>query len=113
MRWQINVHWDSDIIYHGCALVREIAALTERDPVARCYVTRGVITRSALFRVIREGKVIYPAPGQKAALDVLKQAVSGADREEIGEGFECSLRVSGFKALLAGDVVEAYSLKQK
>jgi translation initiation factor IF-2 len=106
--WRIDVHWDSDIVYVGRALVREMPAPADSNALAHCWVTWGVITRSALCRVIREGRVIYPPQGQTASLDALKQFLSGADREEVNEGFQCSLHVGGFQELRRGDVVEAY-----
>ena len=105
-----NVRWHDDSVSLGRALVHEIPAPTSGDAVAHCYVTSGVIARSALVRVIREGIRIYPLPGQKAALDVLQKAVSAEDAEEIREGCKCTLRVDGF-LLLRGDVVEAYRVE--
>jgi translation initiation factor IF-2 len=113
MKWQLDIHSDNDLLYLGWAVVRRTAAPTEIDSAVRCYVSRGILTRSALIRVIRDGQVVFPPPGQTAALDVLKRATSGKDREEVGEGFDCIVRVIGFDALLKGDVVEAYLVRPR
>ena len=113
MRWRpvkanvINPLWHDDAINLGRAIVREFVVSTTLDAVAGCYVTQGVMTQSATIRVIREGMRIYPPAGQLARLDVLQEAASGDDADEIGEGSFCRLRVRGFKAI-PGDVVEAH-----
>jgi translation initiation factor IF-2 len=110
MRWPLdngsvtNVRCD-DTVSLGRAVVREVLAPTDTDCVAGCYVTWGIIARSALVRVIRDGSRIYLLPGE-TELDVLK-SVSGVDVEEVAEGCECTLRISGFM-VLRGDVVETY-----
>lgn len=113
LRWRpvkaniINAPRRDDTISLGRAIVREFVVSTTMDAVVGCYVTQGVIARPAAVRVIREGLRIYPPPGQMARLDVLQEAVSGNDADEIGEGSFCSLHVRGFGAI-PGDVVEAY-----
>ena len=54
-----------------------------------------------------------PPPGRATALDVLKRVASDKDQEEVFEGFECTLHVKGFDALLPGDGVEAYRFREK
>jgi hypothetical protein len=106
-----NLYCHDETITLGRALVRETVRPTVMNVVARCYVTMGVIARSALIRVIRDGIRIYPPPGQTVALDFLKNAASGLDVDEVGEGFECSMIISGFTRLCAGDVVDAYRVE--
>jgi translation initiation factor IF-2 len=114
-RWQpINVdisivRWHDDTVSVGRAIFHKIPGPTDGDAVAHCYVTEGVIARSALIRVMREGIRICPLPGQQAALDVL-QNTDADDTEEVREGCKCTLRVRGF-LLLRGDVVEAYRVE--
>jgi translation initiation factor IF-2 len=111
IRWQVIVPWEDDSVSVGRAIVREIPASPNMEIVAECYVTQGVIARSALVRVIREGIRIYPLPDQTAKLVVLQEAVSAEDREEVREGFECTFRVKDCR-LLRGDVVEAYRVEE-
>jgi hypothetical protein len=54
---------------------------------------------------------VYPTTDRSAPVDILIQAVDGEDFEEVTEGTECTLRVSGF-TLQRGDVIETYRVEQ-
>ena len=52
-----------EVIHLGRAVVRETFKISRVGTIAGCYVTQGVIERSAKVRVIRSGVVIYPPAG--------------------------------------------------
>jgi translation initiation factor IF-2 len=77
---------------------------------AGCYVTQGVIERSAKIRVIREGAVIYPQGEKVASLESLKRFKD--DVKEVKEGYDCGMKVAGYDDIKVGDVIEAYRIEQ-
>lgn len=91
---------EDNTISVGRAIVRD----TDNEAVATCYVLVGVIARKSAVRVIREGVRIYPPAGRNAVVEILKRAAIEPD--EVHEGFECTLKISGCKLEL-GDIVEA------
>ncbi len=94
------------------SLGRAVVRAVTNDGAFRCYVTLGVIARSARIRVIRKGIRIYPTSGR---LDLLRKVNDrpGSSQEfqndvhEVPQHAECELRVSNCE-LSIGDVVEAY-----
>jgi translation initiation factor IF-2 len=99
-----------EVIHLGRALVRETFKISRVGTIAGCYVTQGIIERSAKVRVIRDGVVIYPPPEKTLGLDSLKRFKE--DAREVREGFECGLKINGFDDIKVGDVVEAYRIEQ-
>jgi translation initiation factor IF-2 len=99
-----------EVIHLGRAVVRETFKISRVGTIAGCYVTQGVIERSAKVRLIREGVVIYPPPERTAGLDSLKRFKE--DVREVREGFECGLKIAGYDDVKVGDVVEAYRIEQ-
>jgi len=69
--------------------------------VAGCVVVDGKLIRGGLVRVIREGVVIY-----EGALTSLKRFKD--DVEEIGNGYECGVVISGYEDVVPGDVIETF-----
>ena len=51
-----------EVVHLGRAVVRETFKISRVGTIAGCYVTQGIIERSAKVRVIRDGVVIYPPP---------------------------------------------------
>jgi translation initiation factor IF-2 len=111
MRWRpvkvdlIAAHQHDEALPLGRAIVCEVALSIDTALVARCYVTKGVMIRPSSIRVIRDGIRIYPTSDESAEVDLLKKTDSGEDTARVSEGFECHLRIRGFK-LRVGDVVE-------
>ncbi len=62
-----------EIIHLGRAVVRETFKISRVGTIAGCYVTQGVIERSAKVRLIRSGVVIYPPADRTAGLESLKR----------------------------------------
>jgi translation initiation factor IF-2 len=98
-----------EVVHLGRAVVRETFKITKVGAIAGCYVTSGVIERSARIRVIREGTVIYPPSDRTLGLDSLKRFKD--DAKEVREGFECGLKITGFDDVKVGDVIEAFRIE--
>src|SRR5262249_17495722 len=58
-----------EVVSLGRAVVRNTFKISRVGTVAGCYVTSGVIERSAKVRVIRAGVVIYPPADRTASLE--------------------------------------------
>ena len=69
--------------------------------VAGCVVVDGKLIRGGLVRVIRDGVVIYE--GELTSLKRFKE-----DVEEIGNGYECGVVISGYEDVIAGDIIETF-----
>jgi translation initiation factor IF-2 len=99
-----------EIIHLGRAVVRDTFKISRLGTIAGCYVTQGVIERSAKVRVIRQGIVIYPPPDRTAGLESLRHHKE--DRREIQQGYECGLKIAGYDDIKVDDVIEAYRVEQ-
>ncbi len=99
-----------EVIHLGRAAVRQTFKISRVGTVAGCYVTQGVIERSARIRVIREGVVIYPPPERTATLESLKRIKD--DVREVREGYDCGIKIAGYDDVKVGDVIEAYRVEQ-
>jgi translation initiation factor IF-2 len=99
-----------EIINLGRALVRDTFKISRVGTIAGCYVTQGIIKRSAKVRLIREGIVIYPPPEKSVGLDSLKRFKD--DVAEVREGFECGIKILGYDDIKVGDVIEAYRIEE-
>jgi len=99
-----------EVIHLGRAVVRQTFKISRVGTIAGCYVTQGVIERSAKVRVIRSGAVVYPPADRTVGLESLKRFKE--DVREVREGFECGLKVAGYDDLKVDDVIEAYRIEQ-
>ena len=99
-----------EIIHLGRAVVRETFKISRVGTIAGCYVTQGVIERSAKVRVIRSGVEVYPPADRSVGLESLKRFKE--DVREVREGFECGLKVAGYDDVKVDDVIEAYRVEQ-
>jgi translation initiation factor IF-2 len=99
-----------EVIHLGRAVVRETFKISRVGTIAGCYVTQGVIERSAKVRVIRSGAVIYPPVERTVGLESLKRFKE--DVKEVREGFECGIKVAGYDDIKVDDVIEAYRVEQ-
>jgi translation initiation factor IF-2 len=98
------------VVHLGRAVVRETFKISRVGTIAGCFVTTGVIERSAKIQVIRDGVVIYPPPDRTASLDSLKRFKD--DVREVREGFECGLKIAGYDDIKVGDLIQAYRVEQ-
>jgi translation initiation factor IF-2 len=64
-------------------------------------VTEGKITRNTKIRVIRDGVVIHTG-----TIDALKRFKD--DVKEVGNGYECGIKLKGFNDIQEGDNIEGF-----
>ncbi|XP_045537975.1 translation initiation factor IF-2, mitochondrial [Papilio machaon] len=74
-----------------------------RVPVAGCRCVRGTLARHALYRIIRNGQVLYE--GKLASMKHLKEEVTTIKRD-----MECGLRFDTEFEVEAGDTVTCYKM---
>ena len=89
----------------GQAEVRSIFKNSIVGTIAGCYVTDGVIERSSLVRVLRNGVVIYS--GKMASLRRFKD-----DVKEVKNGYECGITIEKYNDIKEGDIIEASIMKE-
>jgi translation initiation factor IF-2 len=90
-------------VHLGRAVVRQVFKISKVGAVAGCFVTQGMMERSAKVRLIREGREIY-----KGAIEALKRFKD--DAKEVPQNFECGIKVGNFDDIKVGDVIEAYRI---
>ncbi len=90
-------------VHLGRAVVRQMFKISKVGTVAGCFVTQGVIERSAKARLIREGREIY-----KGGIEALKRFKD--DAKEVREGFECGIKITNYDDIKSDDVIEAYRI---
>ena len=73
--------------------------------VAGCYVTSGIVTRGAHFRLLRDNVVIYT--GELESLKRMKD-----DVREVKEGFECDIKLKNYNDIKEGDQLEFFEVKE-
>jgi translation initiation factor IF-2 len=98
------------VVHLGRAVVRKTFKVGRVGTVAGCYVSQGVIERSAKIRLIRGGLVIYPPPDRTASLESLRRVKD--DVREVRETFECGIKIAGYDDVKVDDVIEAYKVEQ-
>ncbi len=84
----------------GQAEVKEVFKIP-KGVVAGCIVVDGRLIRGGMVRVIRDGVVYYE--GELTSLKRFKD-----DVEEIGNGYECGVVISGYDDVVPGDVLETF-----
>ena len=89
----------------GEAEIRELFRISRVGTIAGCYVTDGVVKRTARVRLVREGAIIH-----ETTLASLKRFKD--DAREVQEGFECGMQLDGYNDIKEGDVVQFYETKQ-
>ncbi len=87
----------------GIVELRQVFKISKVGTVAGCYVTDGLIRRSAKIRLLRENVVIFDGE-----LDSLKRFKD--DVREVKAGFECGLSLKGYNDLKVGDQLEVYEV---
>jgi translation initiation factor IF-2 len=97
------------VIHLGRAVVRETFKISRVGTIAGCFVTEGVIERTAKVRLIRQGVVIYPPPDRTASLESLRRFKD--DVREVRQNFECGIKIAGYDDVKVDDVIEAYRIE--
>ena len=85
----------------GMVQVRQVFRISKIGTVAGCYVTEGLVKRSAQVRVLRDNVVIHTGD-----IDSLKRFKD--DVREVKAGFECGMSLKGFSDLKEGDQFEVF-----
>ena len=89
----------------GHCEIRETYKVSGLGVIGGAHVTDGKIQRSAKIRLLRDNVVIYD--GALASLKRFKD-----DAKEVMTGFDCGIMLDKFNDIKAGDVVEAYIMKE-
>jgi translation initiation factor IF-2 len=89
---------------NGKAEVRQLFKL-KSTVVAGCYVTEGVIKRTARVRLVRDSVVVWD--GKIASLKRFKD-----DAREVAQDFECGISLEGYNDLKEKDVIECYEIEE-
>ena len=88
----------------GRVEVRKIFKISRIGTIAGCYVTEGVIQRSAQVRLIRDNIVLR----DNMNIESLRREKN--DVSDSRAGFECGIKLAGFDDLKEGDIIEAYEM---
>ncbi len=99
-----------EVIHLGRAVVRDTFKISRVGTIAGCYVTQGIVERSARVRLIRDGVVAFPPPERVATIESLRRIKD--DVREVREGYECGIKIAGFDDVKVNDVIEAYRVEQ-
>jgi translation initiation factor IF-2 len=89
----------------GRVEVRKTFSVPRVGTVAGCYVTDGMVRRSARARLIRDGVQVWE--GGLASLKRFKD-----DVREVQTGFECGIGLDGYNDVKVGDVIEPYEVEE-
>ncbi len=90
----------------GRAEVRQIFNIPKVGVVAGCFVSDGVVSRSAAgARLIRDNVVVHE--GKLGSLKRFKD-----DVKEVQSGYECGISLENFNDIKPGDVIEAYIIEK-
>ncbi len=97
---------EEKIELRGRAEVREVFNITRVGRIAGCVVRDGLIHRSHLIRVVRDGVVVKDG----GVLESLRRFKD--DVKEVRNGLECGLRIQAFDDVKPGDMIESYERTQ-
>ncbi len=85
----------------GSAEIRETFNISKVGTIAGCFVTEGMIKRSSMVRIIRDGIVVHT--GTLGSLKRFKD-----DVKEVKNNYECGLNIEKYNDIKVGDIIEAY-----
>lgn len=83
--------------------VRQTFKIPKIGLIAGCYVTKGLVKRNTMVRVMRDGVLIHE--GKISSLKRVKDEV-----KEVSYGYECGIGLEGFQDLQVGDLFEVYEI---
>lgn len=89
----------------GHAQVRETFNVSGIGTIAGCYVTDGVVSRSAEVRIVRDGVVVHE--GKISSLRRFKD-----DVREVKTGYECGIGIEKYNDLKLNDQIEAFEMQE-
>ncbi|MHA1567509.1 MAG: translation initiation factor IF-2 [Alphaproteobacteria bacterium] len=88
----------------GSVEVRQLFRISRLGVIAGCYVTEGVIQRSAKMRLIRDSVVIR----DDLSIESLRRVRD--DASEVRSGLECGIKLAGYDDIKVGDRIDAIEL---
>lgn len=91
-------------VFLGRAEVKQVFKVSRVGIVAGCFVSKGVVSRNAICKLIRNKEVIF-----KGKITSLKHVKD--DIKEAKEGFECGISLS-FNDIKKGDLIEAVEIRK-
>jgi translation initiation factor IF-2 len=89
----------------GRVEVRETFMVPKIGTIAGCYITDGMVKRSAMARLVRDGKVVHE--GKMSSLRRFKD-----DVREVQSGYECGIGLENYNDVKVGDVLEVYEIEE-
>jgi translation initiation factor IF-2 len=89
----------------GKAEVRQVFNITKVGAVAGCYVTEGVIKRTARARLVRDSVQVWE--GKLGGLRRFKD-----DAKEVAQGYECGIGLENYNDIKPGDVIEDFEIEE-
>ncbi|MBV8205289.1 MAG: translation initiation factor IF-2 [Acidobacteria bacterium] len=87
--------------YHGRAEVRETFRIPKVGTIAGCFMQDGLIKRDDEVRLLRDNVVVFK--GKVGSLRRFKDDVN-----EVRNGQECGIGISGYGDIKVGDVIEGF-----
>jgi translation initiation factor IF-2 len=87
----------------GTMEVREVYKISRGGTIAGCFVSTGLVKRSASVNVLRDNVVIHS--GKIASLRRFKD-----DVKEVATEYECGIALDGFENLQVGDQFEVFEI---
>lgn len=88
----------------GRAVVRDTFKISRLGTIAGCYVTSGVVTKTAKARLIRNNIVVK----DELSLESLKHFKN--DAREVKTGLECGIKIVGFDDIKVDDIFDFYEI---
>jgi translation initiation factor IF-2 len=88
----------------GRAVVRATFKVSRIGTVAGCYVSSGVVTKSARTRLVRDNIVVRDG----LTIESLKHFKD--DAREVKAGLECGIKLAGFDDIKVDDVLDFYEI---
>ncbi len=88
----------------GRVVVRATFKVSRIGTVAGCYVTSGVVTKSAKARLIRDNVIVRDG----LTIESLKHVKD--DVREVKTGMECGIKIAGFDDIKVDDVLDFYEV---
>lgn len=103
MKGMLDPVFKEEILGH-CE-IRDTFKVSGLGTVGGAHVVDGKMVRAAKVRLLRDNIVIYE--GHLSSLKRFKD-----DAKEVASGFDCGLMLEKFNDLKAGDIIEAYMMKE-
>jgi translation initiation factor IF-2 len=88
----------------GRVTIRATFKVSRIGTVAGCYVTSGVVTKSAKVRLVRDNVIVRDG----LTIESLKHVKD--DVREVKTGMECGIKLAGFDDIKVDDVLDFYEI---